>query len=78
MGFTLGTTCFKCHTAISIIPFLLSVLLSSESELSLLKVTFGGFGTGISSLCGMGVNAVGKSGYFTGCLDSYMIPVMFV
>ena len=37
-----------------------------------------GFVTGNCSLCGTGLIADGKSGYFTLCLDLEMILVMFV
>jgi hypothetical protein len=50
-----------------------------ESELSSLKVGFSaGFGTSNSSLCGTGLIAGGKFGYFSVCLDLDVIRVMFV
>ena len=52
---------------------------SSESVMSLLEVRlYGGFGTGNSSLCGTGLIADGKSGYFTVCLDLEVISLMSV
>jgi len=50
---------------------------SSESVLSLLQVGFsGGFDAGNFSLCGTGLIADGKSGYFTLCLDLEVISLM--
>jgi hypothetical protein len=72
MGFKWGTTCCKCRMAINIVPF----WSSPESELPLLKVRLGGFGTGNSSLCGTDLIADRKCGYCTvfgfGCDSCYV------
>ena len=54
MGFSWGTSCFKCRIAVSVVPFLLSVIFIQIRGV-IAKVRFSvGFGTGSSSLCGTG------------------------
>jgi len=78
MGFKLGTTCFICQTAINNVPFLL-LMISIRIRDVIIKTRFsGGFGTVNPLLCGRGLIADVKSGYFTVCLDLQVTPVMYV
>jgi len=73
MGFRWGTTCIKCWIAISIVPFLLSVIFT-RIRVVIAKIQISvGIGTGNSSLFWTGLIADGKSGYFTVCLDLEVI-----
>jgi len=61
-----------------IVPLLAGYdLYQNQSFITKSQISWG-FGTGNSSLCGTGLIADGKSGYFTVCLDLELIPVMFV
>jgi hypothetical protein len=75
MVYRWATTCFKCRITLSITysgcpcPCLWS---SSESEFPSPKFRHsGGFGASNSSVCGPGLNAYDKYGYYTVWLDLY-------
>ena len=53
-------------------------IFSSLDSLSLNVMYGGGFGTGNSPLCGTGLIADGKFGYWTVCLDFAVTPVIMV
>jgi len=78
MGFGWGTAYFRCRIAVEVVPFLPCVFFNRIS-FSSIKVRFsGGFGTGKFSLCVQGLISLGKSGYFTECLDLEVIRVTVV
>ena len=78
MGFRRAKTYFKCRIAINIVLFLLSVVSVRICVFIAKSQIFRRLCTGNSSLCGTGLIADGKSGYFTVCLDLEVISLISV
>jgi len=79
MWFRWGTTCFTCRIVINSVSFLKSVIFIRIRDVINKSQVFRGLWCRIySSMCGAGLIADGKSGYFTVCLDLEVMPLMLV